>query len=92
MLALAVVKKAANMSSIAVSCERKEGDKFVCHYKPVVMEFKLFSYSAGLSLCKGPCPPHHLHKPVSFLIWQEPKQETPVLLFLHQLAIHFPSN
>lgn len=38
MLALAVVKKAANMSSIADSWERKEGDKFECHFKPVVIQ------------------------------------------------------
>lgn len=38
MLALAVVKKAANMSSIADSWERKEGAKFECHFKLVVVQ------------------------------------------------------
>lgn len=54
MLALAVVKKAANMSSIADSWERKEGDKFECHFKLVVIQTVLTF--CKFCPCAGPWP------------------------------------
>lgn len=90
-LALAVVKKAANMSSIADSWERKECfDKFECHFKLVVIQtvptFCRFCPCAG-----GFSLPLALHKPAPNLGWQRPKQDT-LLPFLYKLDIHLPSD
>lgn len=90
MLALAVVKKAANMSSIADSWERKEGVKFGCHFKVVVTESSdcchLF---AGFVLTqRDPASPSAHHKPAPTLVCQGPKQDALVLPFPYELAIH----
>jgi len=87
-LALAVVKKAANMSSIADSWERKEGDKFEYHFKLLVIQAVL-TFCRFCPCAEGPAPPllsTNLHPP-----WAGRDQNL-ALLFLYKLDIHLPSD
>lgn len=88
MLALAVVKKAANMSSIADSWERKEGVKFGCSFKVVVTEFSdcCHLFAGFVSVQRDPASHAAHHKPAPALVCQSPIQNTMPLFF------HFHMN
>lgn len=78
-LALAVVKKAANMSSIADSWERKQGAKFECHFKLVVIQTVL-TFRRFCPCAEVPAPPLLSTNPRSPWVLRDQKKTS---LFSH---------